>query len=548
MAEAAGGGDDIKIKVGAEANTKEAQQKILAEFEAMRKKLSLVGTEEAEALAEQISAVTKGLREGTVDPKSVEAVAAAFTKIASAAELSDREISGFASQLKTAVDKSRSLSDFMRSEAKDTGNSSKGMSDIKDALSDLAPEATRVSGEIGKWANRIPGVNKIMQAMPKAAMGIGVAFTAALAAVFAFRNALKEANAAMREARERAYQLKGEDAQNAFTNTNADIDKAAKRRQEDLEHAKAMLALNEKAIQLEQERVHHAEMAYVVNEREREQKQRQYERDKAYEESQNKMKVLEKDAEEIKAKEEDLNQKEAALKERIKAEKEQLAEAQRLNKEAAEMRSSIKQDAEAMETLRAAGIDIDDESQWSKAMDVLGSKMSDWWNDMLAPFKGNLTTEEANAKYISSQDDARKLEQSIIGLERTLAEMSDERVALENEAEQNKIEKYNVAYEIDTKAARDYAEDMARKRAYDDRMVAAQMDTMKNSNRLTAMGLGSGNAAANTTKEISVTTKDILNELRSFKGAPKEAFTGLGGSDIRRPLTGVWAIDEANGR
>lgn len=533
------GKDDVLIKVGAEADTEGAQQKILAEFDKMRSRLKDIATDEAQALAEQISAVTKGLREGTVDPKSVEAVAAAFTKIASAAELSDREISGFTSQLKTAVDKSRSLSDYMHKVEDGADKGAKFSDDLKGAIADISPEAGRFTGEVGKWLNRIPGVNGLIGSMGKLAGGVAIAFGAVVAAVAGVAKSLRAANDAMRQMEERSRSIRAENAENARTNALGRIDLDASRRKAEADHKKAMLELEKETMEYAYDR---AEAEMNINElwgKRREWNSMQIARDKAEDAYTNEAKRLDLERDENLAQREDIEKRRNAEEEYLNSLRDQLDAAVAKRDQYKAGRSAIMENAEARQTLIDAGIDVEDPGAWERIKEAIGDGLLDQFKDIKSWFNGEENTEEKNQQYEKFFAEARRLQQQIAEQERKVESVDNDleanrRDMLRISGERSRSDAANVA-----RKNRERAEDVERMRSEEERIAGRRMEMSREGNRLTAMGLGSGNAAANASVETAMNTKAMLGKMDVLIAATKGISMGEWSEGIKAD---TWAL------
>lgn len=515
------GDNDVLIKVGAEADTQGAQRNVIAEFNKMRDRLKDIATDEAQALAEQISAVTKGLKEGTVDPKSVEEVAAAFTKIEKSSELSDRAISEFMSKLKTAVDKSRSLSDYMRMSERDTGDASDLAGDLKDSITDVVPEARSITGEVGKWLNRIPGVNGMIRNMGRLAGGIALGFTAVVAAVTAAAKAMKEFGAVQREAYDRSRKIRDENAANAEANDLAKLNNESQRRQQELDHARAMNALNQKSVSIYKEKALYMNEITAATQNEREWMNRRTERRYAFV-------GVDAEDENIRLDEEDLNRRKAELEEKRRieqaaydAEEKRIAEETALMNKSDSMRSKLMRNQELRQQFAEQGVDVE-----TAPIEILNAKIADWadrgakWAQSFLP--GNMDAEEAEADFEKRYWDLRARRQKQRERRQKMSSYDNEEAALRNEESLIAARRDANGVERDMIRMAQQREDLALIREQTERRNEMKLSMGKEGNRLTAMGLGSGNAAASPEKEIADNTRKMVGRLDSLIAAVKD--------------------------
>lgn len=538
MAEGSGK-DDVLINVGAKVDTKSASENVLAEFSKIQARLKDVATEEAQALAEQISAVTKGLREGTIDAESVAAAAAEFSKIQNTAELSDRAISDFASKLRTAVDKSRSLSDYMHDVAKESDASAKFSDDLKGAIADISPEAGRFTGEIGKWLNRIPGVNKLIGAMGKAAGGIAIGFGAVAATVVGIARSLRSVNDAMRQMEERSRNIKAENAENARINALGRIDLDAAKRKAEADHKKAMLELEKETLQYADER---AEAELNINEmweKRREWNRVQIARERADREYRMENERLDIERDENIAAKQDLENRRASEEEYLNSLKDQLDAAVAKRDQYKAGRSAILENAEARQTLIDAGIDVEDPGAWGKIQEAIAGGMLDKFNDITSWFKGEENTEEKNQQYERYFAEARKLQQQIAEQTRKVESVNNDIAenAMELDrigAERSRLDAANAA-----RQTKEREEDANRIRAEEQSRMGRRIEMSREGNRLTAMGLGSGNAAMSAASETAQNTKAMLGKMDNLIAATK-GLKGFGESSTTVKL-GEWS-------
>lgn len=509
------GGDDIKIKVGAEADAGDATAKILSEFDKMSRRLKTVATEEAQALAEQISAVTKGLREGTVDAKSVEDVALAFSKIEKTSALSDKAIDGFTSKLKDAVYRSRSLSDQMREVEKESAKSGGFADNLKDSIRDVAPEAAKISDETGKWLNRLPGVNSLIKSMGGAAGAVGSIFLAITAAVVAAAKAMKDWGAEQREAAQRFRDEKDEDFSNRMKNLSKELDLKAADRKAEYEHRKAMAELEAKSVQAYRQKADYiAEMTSQTS-KQRDLIIQSYDRHYAELANDAERQQLEADQTENAALQEDIKNRQKLLEEESEQNRKRLEEEQALLDKSDTLRSRLTKNAELREKLAQQGVDVET-ATLDKIKETVGGWAEDALTNVKSWFTGDMGTDEADEEYRKRRANVRSMTQRGAELKQSAASLATELKSAQNEGELIKrgIEENDVNKDlIDMKYdARTHA--MMRER--DERMGEMRTDAMKNGNRLTAMGLGGGNAGADPAKDTARNTHEIVGVLKEM--------------------------------
>ena len=514
-------GDDIKIKVGTEVSTGDASKKILAEFDRMTDLLATVGTESAEALSKQLEEVSKGLSEGLIKPDDVAAVAADFERISKYSELSDEAISNFTRRMDGAVEKSRSLSDYMHSAERTENTAGGAMEKLRGLIGKVSAGAENVSRSVGDWIKHLPGANGLITKMGAGASAIALGFTAVAAAVLGAVAALKSFNQEQRNALERSRRIRAENATNANRNTLADIDTAAAKRASELENTKAMIDLeNELKNIRERNRISLENENEILAERrkaniemvEYEAKLREIEKDRAN---------IEAEGTESANRAEDIQSKIDAQRKLIEELEKQRSDAQDDMAKYDGLRSQIKQDAEASQMLKDAGIDIDDPSAYEKIRDASVGWLGDKFSNIKAFFTGGESTEEANTKYEAAFANERSAREEIKNARRSIQALE-----VELQAEKANAERINVRKQINdeqTKEENNRVSAIRRERSleFDNNVATKINEKMASGNRLTALGLGGGISASPTkdiakdTKHLSATLDDIRNMINA---------------------------------
>ena len=579
-ADAAGGKYDVAVTVGAVADPASAEKAAAKELDAMQKRLAKVGTDEAKELAKQIRVVMSGLRDGSVTAKDVEPVAAAFAKIGKDAELSDDAISDMARKLGDAKDKSRNLSDHMR-KAADSGKrwaehaerlkeaqkeaeeaSKRNLGNLEDSLRDISPEASGIADTFGKWFNRLPGAQGILDKMGPSVLKIKIGFLAVAGAILGAIKTMQNFQSAMRRVEERRLQEKGDDAVNDQSNATARLDLENRKRTEKYEHDKAMREAEASIRKSE------AEADYA----------RQWEKDvwnedaaaREFEDLKHRKRMA--DEERLLARENmdaEIAENEAAKKaleekkridgERLKAEQERLEAMENFNREYEAARSEVEKKAE--EAANSTGY-LRDSNAWKEAyengLSEFGSKLDVQMSDVgkkAMKYLGlaELSPEEAQSKWEQNRTSLRQqrqtvkeLQQGIRGLDQDIAQATDKATLLGRQSE--------ALVKQGELATREYELAKTKMSAQAQRQIQGKMtESMAEGNRLTAMGLGGGNAAADVGRDIANNTRQTAEILREIAKRPLVSNTrtlggrndgiAVAGTVARHPdMTPLWGM------
>lgn len=511
--EGAAGKDDVLINIGAKADVSGAAQRLTAQFSAMEAKLKQVGTAEAQSLAKEISAVAKGLSSGIVDPKSVEELAQAFAKIEKSSQLSDKAIDGLSSKLDNAVKNSRSLSDHMRSVEASSKNSNNGMRAVSDAIDDLSPKTRSLLDNVGKWANRIPGVGKMLGNIATKVPGIGTAFKLVTAAVVESLAAIRSFNQGVREAEERMMRIRKENSDNERTNAFGNVDLLAARRKSEMADR---IALEEARRNLG--RIQDEEALYEENSRTAYAKQRQWnatrnERTQAWADITSRGKAIDEEIAENKAARDDIEKKIEAQKRSMEVDDEQLKKRQELVKKYDELRSAQEK---ALERVAMTG-GADDISWLDKINEKLKNGFEDMVKDAAALLGDEVDTSDASALFKSYSDAVRQEAQQMEESKRSLATLENQLAAETRRGEKLGLDKEINKAELGRQGAKEAAEDALVEQERNERLMGQRVAAMGAGNRLTSMGLGGGNAGADPARDTARNTKELLGVSKDIK-------------------------------
>lgn len=515
---------DVFINVGAKADLGGAAEKAMAEFAKMEAKLKTIGTKEAQELARQISAVTKGLGKGTVDPKDVEALTLAFASVQKASELSDKAIADLSAKMSQAVANSRALSDQMRKvedSAKKSKDANKGLSD---AIDDLSPDTKRVTDEMGKWARRIPGVGKLIDGIAAKIPGIGTGFKIVTAAVVETIKVIREMNRGIYDAQQRNMRISEEEARNRKTNALATIEREASARKSLLEDEKAQL-LAEREIQ----RIQDEADLFDRNSAEGYAKQRQFnatqnERKQARADIEAQGEIINKDMAENDKQLEDIEKEKNAKEAYIKAEEKRLAQLEKFVSDNDAMRSEFDK---LNEQIANAGGNADASltERIEQISDGFKAKYADFIKNYDPRNIGKFDTKTASELFKQNDDQARQLRQSLEEARNEVKALDDAQQAASRRGTSLQLSKKRNQEEMARQDKKEKMEDAVTQREIDWNVANRRMEAMGAKNRLTAMGLGSGNAGADSMKDTAKNTHELLNVAKDIKrfmssGAP----------------------------
>ena len=552
---------DVNINIGAEAKLDGATQQILAEFSQVEERLVRIGTTEAKSLARQLREATRGLSKGIIDPNDVQELAAAFSGITKDAQLTDNAIDDLSTSFSNAVKNSRNLSDFMNKTGKHGSATKAALKGMSDALDKMNPSASRLSSEVGTWVQKIPGVERLMGRMPILATGIGVAFKAATALIMTTISAMKEYQAAVRSFTARNLDISGENARNRQTNRVADAELAARKRREELEDTQALRDTEFELTKIKKEQELYDMQATTPYAREREINELNHRRDLEEQEIELKRK---RNEEAIEANTQDtktLDEQKKALDDRIKAEESRYNIMTKLQQKYQSMvgEKTQKANAQAQEEARLMGL-----SEGSKEYEEYVAKQSEsliskwmggaksWVSDNISDLAASVGLKEL------STSDAEQLWKEYADKERsqkqTLEELKRQRQGLDADSDRLDRQKKNLETQKDVitrmemaRTSKNNAEEAARKNQIMESVANRRVELMGAGNRLTAMGLGGGNAVLDSGKKIASNTDEIKQILKDYvrqgiKLAPGQHMSGTADTSFianNNPL--VWA-------
>ena len=552
---------DVNINIGAQANLDGATQQILAEFSQVEERLVRIGTTEAKALARQLREAARGLSKGILDPNDVQELAAAFSGITKDAQLTDNAIGDLSTSFDNAVKNSRNLSDFMNKTGKHGSAARVALKGMSDALDKMNPSASRLSSEVGTWVQKIPGVERLMGKMPMLATGIGVAFKAATALIMTTISAMKEYQAAVRSFTARNLDISGENARNRQTNRVADAEIAARKRREELEDTQALRDTEHELFKIKKEQELYDMQATTPYAREREINELNHRRDLEEQEIELKRK---RNEEAIEANTQDtktLDEQKQALDERIKAEESRYNIMTKLQQKYQSMvgEKTQKANAQAQEEARLMGL-----SEGSKEYEEYVAKQSEsliskwmggaksWVSDNISDLAASVGLKEL------STSDAEQLWKEYADKERmqkqTLEELKRQRQGLDADSDRLDRQKKDLETQNEVitrmemaRTSRNNAEEAARKNQIMESVANRRVELMGAGNRLTAMGLGGGNAVLDSGKKIASNTDEIKQILKDYvrqgiKLAPGQHMGGTADTSFianNNPL--VWA-------
>ena len=552
---------DVNINIGAEANLDGATQQILAEFSQVEERLVRIGTTEAKALARQLREATRGLSKGILDPNDVQELAAAFSGITKDAQLTDNAIDDLSTSFENAVKNSRNLSDFMNKTGKHGSATKAALKGMSDALDKMNPSASRLSSEVGTWVQKIPGVEKLMGKMPMVATGIGVAFKAATALIMTTISAMKEYQAAVRSFTARNLDISGENARNRQTNRVADAELAARKRREELEDTQALRDTEFELTKIKKEQELYDMQATTPYAREREINELNHRRDIEEQEIELKRK---RNEEAIEANTQDtktLDEQKNALDERIKEEEKRYNIMTKLQQKYQSMvgEKTQKANVQAQEEARLMGLSEGSKEYEEYVAKQTESLISKWMGGAKSWVSDNISDLAASVglKELSTSD-AEQLWKEYADKERsqkqTLEELKRQRKGLDADSDKLDRQKKNLETQKDVitrmemaRTSKNNAEEAARKNQIMESVANRRVELMGAGNRLTAMGLGGGNAVLDSGKKIASNTDEIKQILKDYvrqgiKLAPGQHMSGTADTSFianNNPL--VWA-------
>jgi len=552
---------DVNINIGAQANLDGATQQILAEFSQVEERLVRIGTTEAKSLARQLREATRGLSKGILDPNDVQELAAAFSGITKDAQLTDNAIDDLSTSFDNAVKNSRNLSDFMNKTGKHGSATKAALKGMSDALDKMNPSASRLSAEVGTWVQKIPGVERLMGKMPMLATGIGVAFKAATALIMTTISAMKEYQAAVRSFTARNLDISGENARNRQTNRVADAELAARKRREELEDTQALRDTEFELTKIKKEQELYDMQATTPYAREREINELNHRRDIEEQEIELKRK---RNEEAIEANTQDtktLDEQKKALDDRIKAEESRYNIMTKLQQKYQSMvgEKTQKANAQAQEEARLMGLSEGSKEYKEYVAKQTESLISKWMGGAKSWVSDNISDLAASVglKELSTSD-AEQLWKEYADKERmqkqTLEELKRQRQGLDADSDSLARQKKNLETQKDVitrmemaRTSRNNAEEAARKNQIMESVANRRVELMGAGNRLTAMGLGGGNAVLDSGKKIASNTDEIKQILKDYvrqgiKLAPGQHMSGTADTSFianNNPL--VWA-------
>ena len=552
---------DVNINIGAEAKLDGATQQILAEFSQVEERLVRVGTTEAKALARQLREAARGLSKGILDPNDAQELAAAFSGITKDAQLTDQAIEDLSTSFDNAVKNSRNLSDFMNKTGKHGSATRVALKGMSDALDKMNPSASKLSSEVGTWVQKIPGVERLMGKMPMLATGIGVAFKAATALIMTTISAMKEYQAAVRSFTARNLDISGENARNRQTNRVADAELAARKRREELEDTQALRDTEFELTKIKKEQELYDMQATTPYSREREINELNHRRDIEEQEIELKRK---RNEEAIEANTQDtktLDEQKKALDDRIKAEESRYNIMTKLQQKYQSMvgEKTQKANAQAQEEARLMGLSEGSKEYEEYVAKQTESLISKWMGGAKSWVSDNISDLAASVglKELSTSD-AEQLWKEYADKERsqkqTLEELKRQRQGLDADSDRLDRQKKNLETQKDvitrmemTRTSKNNAEEAARKNQIMESVANRRVELMGAGNRLTAMGLGGGNAVLDSGKKIASNTDEIKQILKDYvrqgiKLAPGQHMGGTADTSFianNNPL--VWA-------
>lgn len=552
---------DVNINIGAEAKLDGATQQILAEFSQVEERLVRIGTTEAKSLARQLREATRGLSKGILDPNDVQELAAAFSGITKDAQLTDNAIDDLSTSFDNAVKNSRNLSDFMNKTGKHGSATKAALKGMSDALDKMNPSASRLSSEVGTWVQKIPGVERLMGKMPMLATGIGVAFKAATALIMTTISAMKEYQAAVRSFTARNLDISGENARNRQTNKVADAELAARKRREELEDTQALRDTEFELTKIKKEQELYDMQATTPYAREREINELNHRRDIEEQEIELKRK---RNEEAIEANTQDaktLDEQKKALDDRIKAEESRYNIMTKLQQKYQSMvgEKTQKANAQAQEEARLMGLSEGSKEYEEYVAKQTESFISKWMGGAKSWVSDNISDLAASVglKELSTSD-AEQLWKEYADKERsqkqTLEELKRQRKGLDADSDRLDRQKKNLETQKDVitrmemaRTSKNNAEEAARKNQIMESVANRRVELMGAGNRLTAMGLGGGNAVLDSGKKIASNTDEIKQILKDYvrqgiKLAPGQHMSGTADTSFianNNPL--VWA-------
>jgi hypothetical protein len=524
---------------------KASLSEMLGEFSKMEERLTRIGTADAKALAKQLKEAMWGLKDGMLTADDMEEVAAAFSGITEDAQLTDNAIDSLSTSFENAVKNSRNLSDFMNKTGKHGSAARVALKGMSDALDKMNPSASRLSSEVGTWVQKIPGVEKLMGKMPMVATGIGVAFKAATALIMTTISAMKEYQAAVRSFTARNLDISGENARNRQTNRVADAELAARKRREELEDTQALRDTEHELFKIKKEQELYDMQATTPYAREREINELNHRREIEEQEIDLKRK---RNEEAIKANEQDsktLDEQKQALDDRIKAEESRYNIMTKLQQKYQSMVGEKTQKANEQAKSEAQRMGLTEgskeyndyvakqsESLISKWMGGAKSWVSDNISDLAASVGlKELSTSDAEQLWKEYADKERSQKQTLEELKRQRQGLDADSDRLDRqkknlETQKNVIEKMEMA-----RTSKNNAEEAARKNQIMESVANRRVEMMGAGDRLTAMGLGGGNAVVDSGKKIASNTDEIKQILKDYvrqgiKLAPGQHMSG----------------------
>ena len=519
---------------------KASLSEMLGEFSKMEERLTRIGTADAKALAKQLKEATRGLSKGAFDPKEIDAVAQSFAGIKEDAQLTDQVISDISSKLSDAQKNSRGLSDWMNKSGRYGGGLRGAFDKISSALDKMSPKASEFSAHIGRWAQKIPGVSNLIGRMPLLAGGIGIAFKAATAAILAAGDAMKKYQATMREIQARNRKFAEVDAANDATNAGNAIDNRLTKIKQETEAKKAIMNAERELYELEEKEKLYDKQATTANAQTRTFQETQTQRDIEKRQLEDRKKIVEDEIaliqKEREAMEEKLKNDELTLtvtSANIKEEEKLLAQYEELRGEAYKVAERQAKEGGILENSDGwldAVNQYASENLKAKFMDM-GSNVKRMFANALG-FKGNdLNTEEAQEEWLRGMTEMRRRRQERKQMEDSVAK---QKLAIEamKDKEAEKIKSKDVLEKQESvRVGRINAEEAARKQEIDERIANRRVELMGAGNRLTAMGLGGGNAVVDSGKKIASNTDEIKQILKDYvrqgiKLAPGQHMSG----------------------
>lgn len=527
---------DVTLTIGAKTNIADAQNKIIAEFKVLENRLRKVGTQEAEELQKEISAIISGLGSGKIEAKDVEAVAVEFAKVAKNAELSDKNISDLSEKISDAKNNSRKLSDYMRETSNKQSQTNKMYGVVKDWLDQMSPLGSKINTTIDGLNSKLGGAQGKFGKILGLAKGLNIAVLAVSAVWSGIWQKIRSANTAIREFTETKEKWRDEDIVKRATRREYAIDIEERNQAEKIRNEREAQEIQNQINAQRRSNTHkeiwerakasgnlNADIEDIISENDR------------------KFGVVE--AETAIAEENEQTDREnkaltvesEALQKRINSKQQQL-------KDLEDAQSSDKEMQNVYNEFRSSQQKFyEDKANQGKKM-TFGDLFEGGQNSIVAAWgedlrkkaqeifgSSGLSIEEAQQKYDKYLESTRQRADQIASLAHEIKGLTQDKVNKDAQIENNKSKKELNEEKLKSIRLENEVEVKKRQTAAERAVSGQAFSAMANSNRLTAMGLGGGNVAADATKDIAQNTKESARLLAQIQ---KGLAGGMGGKKL----------------